>query len=175
MLRQHARQSQSGSTMFRDLMNKLKGGGGEDKAAPLYVLIDPVESEEHIPTWAPHFRKYDEVVGYSVLGHVFMRASEDHDYAVLHPFRNTAKSYGAFADTNAFEEQLLYDPGFAEYVLRPAHVAEVRKHVGPLGNEEVYIPTPYPFIGGSDEPDTYSKGKVWVFLEIVGQMQGLDE
>lgn len=180
--------------MFRALLNKLRGEGGnkdvnkegsradaspgESNASgsgPLYALIDPVSMPEYMPTWAPHFADYDQVVGYSYLGHVFMRNTGAGDYAVLHPFRKAAKSYGEFADIAAFEEQILREPGFAGYVLRDEHVALVRKHVGPLGEGEVYIPTPYPFIGGDDAPGSYSKGKVWVFLEIVAQMQGLDE
>lgn len=32
------------------------------------------------------------------------------------------------------------------------------------------MPVPYPMLGGSGAPETYDKGNVWVFLDIVGQL-----
>jgi hypothetical protein len=139
---------------------------------PLYVLTSPTPSEE-IGCWADHFAKYDTIVGYSVLGHFFLRSSKDNEYAVLHPFKKAAKSYGVFPNAFAFEKAVLRNAGFAEQVLRPDHVAAVRQVVGPIKKNEVFIPMPYPFIGGSDKPETYGKGDVWVFMDIVAQMQGL--
>lgn len=141
-------------------------------AQAVYVLTDPVPAAK-IGCWARHFPKYDQIVGYSNLGHFFLRASKDNEYIVLHPFKKAAKSYGQHSSNAAFENEVLKDPGFADYVLRPDHVAAIRKRLGPLKAGEIYIPQPYPFIGGSDEPDTYAKGNVWVFADIVAQMQGL--
>ncbi|PSK26501.1 T6SS immunity protein Tdi1 domain-containing protein, partial [Nocardia seriolae] len=42
--------------------------------------------------------------------------------------------------------------------------------VAVLGPDQVYIPTPYPFLGGTKAPETYEIGDVWVFLDIVAQM-----
>ena len=54
-------------------------------------------------------------------------------------------------------------------------MAELCERVGALGDEEVYIPCPYPFLGGSGELTTYQKGRLWEFLHLVGQMRGLGE
>ena len=142
-------------------------------SAEVLYFLTPSSSTQEIACWAPHFAKYDTIVGYSVLGHFFLRASSDSEYAVLHPFKKAAKSYGVFTDVASFERSVLKDSGFSEYVLRPEHVAAVKKLVGPIKAGEVYIPRPYPFIGGSDKPETYSKGNVWVFMDIVGQTHGL--
>ncbi len=143
-------------------------------AGPLYFLAPkPLPSAEVIACWAPHFKKFDEVVGYSVQGHFFMRSSKDQEYIVLHPFHRGAKAYGKFDSLAAFEASLLKEPGFESYVLQPEHVAAIEKVVGPVQWGEVYIPRPYPFLGGSGEPDTYSKGDVWVFMDIVGQFHDL--
>lgn len=139
---------------------------------PLYVLTSPTPSEE-LGCWADRFAKYDTIVGYSVLGHFFLRSSADNEYAVLHPFRKSAKAYGVFPNAFAFEKAVLRNAGFVEQVLRPEHVAAVRELVGPIKKNEVFIPKPYPFVGGSDKPETYGKGDVWVFMDIVAQMQGI--
>jgi len=72
-------------------------------------------------------------------------------------------------------DDVLDEPGFQDYVLRPDHVAKLRKRLGALKPDEIYIPEPYPFLGGSEEPATYSRGNVWVFLDIVAQMLGVCE
>jgi len=149
--------------------NKIAASSAE----ALYFLVTPISAANKIGCWASKFPKYDRIVGYSVLGHFFLRASSDNEYIVLHPFRKAAKSYGKFSSLKEFEDNVLKDEGFAGYVLRPAHVAEVRKIVGPLKANEIYIPNPYPFVGGSDAPETYSKGNVWVFMDIVAQFHGL--
>lgn len=140
--------------------------------AALYDLIPPVASEK-LACWAEHYPSYKEIVGFSVLGNFFLRDPASNDYIVLHPFKKAAKSYGKFSNVAEFEKKVLNEPGFVEYVLRPDHVKLVRDRVGPLKENEVYIPEPYPFIGGSDAPKTYSKGDVWVFMLIVAQMHGL--
>jgi hypothetical protein len=55
-------------------------------------------------------------------------------------------------------------------VLQPWLVERVRARIGDPAANQVYLPVPYPFLGGSGEPDTYDKGDVWVFWSIVGGM-----
>jgi hypothetical protein len=138
----------------------------------LYRLITP-RSTEVLGPWAPHYEEYTEVVGYSSLGHIFMRSAEN-DYAVLHPFKGAAKSYEVHSSPAAFEQAVLKEPGFAEFVLRPDHIQAIHKRLGGLADDEIYIPQPYPMIGGSGAPETYHKGNVWVFCHIVAQMGGLE-
>ena len=160
--------------MLRKLLTLVFSLGAASAAAAdtLYTLTAPLPATK-LECWSRHFKKYDEIVGYSKLGHFFLRARAIDEYIVLHPFSKGAKSYGVFPSVARFEEKVLKDPGFAGYVLRADHVAQVRKRAGPLKTEELYIPEPYPFLGGSGEPSTYGKGNVWVFMHIVAQMQGL--
>jgi hypothetical protein len=141
-------------------------------AQSAYVLTKPKPTTA-LECWHTHYKKFDTIVGYSNLGHFFLRASSNNEYIVLHPFKKAAKSYGVFANVAAFEKDLLKEPGFASFVLRPDHVETIKKRLGPLKENEVYIPTPYPSLGGSEKPETYSKGDVWVFMDIVAQMHGL--
>ncbi len=139
----------------------------------LYKLITPVNTG--IPgCWEGNTNHYDEVLGYSVLGHVFLRSPKTNEYAVMHPFKQAMKQYGSFESTKDFQENILEDEEFIGYALEPGHVHKIIEHAGPLNDEEVYYPCPYPMVGGSCEPHTYSKGNVWVFLELVGQTHGIE-
>jgi hypothetical protein len=159
------------------MLDKLKALFAQ-RAAPLatppagsgYTLVEA--PAERVSPWDVQFPKYDRIAGYSHLGHFFLRASADNEYIVLHPFKSAAKSYGVFESVAAFQAAILDEPGFADYVLRLPHVAVLRERLGPLGPDEIYIPQPYPFLGGLEEPESYDKGNVWTFIDLVGQMQG---
>jgi len=140
---------------------------------PLYAyeVFKPISVEEKIPCWVSSFPGYTEIIGYSSLGHVFMKSPSESTYAVLHPFKKGAKSYGVFDSTEEFEKQILEEESFQVFVLNRDHVENIREQLGPLEGEEVYIPRPYPFLGGDESIDSYSKGNIWVMLEIVGQFQ----
>lgn len=135
----------------------------------LYRLIDPA-SQDVLGPWAAQFPRYTHVIGYSSLGHVFLLDPAALDYAVLHPFKGAAKSYGRHASIAAFEKAVLREPGFEAHVLRPEHVQAIANRLGLLSGDEIYIPQPYPFLGGSEAPETYAKGGIWVFLHVVADM-----
>jgi hypothetical protein len=73
----------------------------------------------------------------------------------------------------SFESEFLGGQGVIEQVLRPADVSILEGRLGKLLEEEVFIPVPYPFLGGSGRLDTYEKGNVWVFAGLVGQAHGI--
>ncbi|WP_198161644.1 T6SS immunity protein Tdi1 domain-containing protein [Nocardia puris] len=127
---------------------------------------------EAMPAWAPQFPQFDLVFGRSDLGHVFMVNGQSGECAVLHPYKAAAKGYGQFSDPEAFAGQVLRERGFGEFVLRLEHVALIRERLGPLTADQVYIAEPYPFLGGSEAPETYSVGEVGVFLDLVAQAHG---
>ena len=143
-------------------------------AEKAYRIFSPRSSQE-IARWAKEFPEFREIVGYSFLGHFFLRNPDSQEYIVLHPFKGAAKSYGVHASVEDFEKNVLNEPGFSLYVLRPDHVAEIHLLLGELEEDEIYIPEPYPFLGGTQAPETYSKGNVWIFMDIVGQMGGLED
>ncbi|MBF6327387.1 DUF1851 domain-containing protein [Nocardia transvalensis] len=136
-------------------------------------MIEPVPTAEAIPSWAPHFAHFDSVVGYSSLGHAFLANLQSGDYAVLYPYRAGATGYGPFVSPWEFADQVLTEPRFADFVLRPDHVSEICDRIGPLAIGQVYVATPYPFLGGTEEPHTYQHGDLWVFLDLVAQAHGL--
>jgi hypothetical protein len=80
-----------------------------------------------------------------------------------------------FRGSEAFASGFLTDAGIVKHLGRPEDVAALEARIGPLARDEVFIPEPYPFLGGSGELDTFRKGNVWVFADLVGQMQGIGQ
>lgn len=140
-----------------------------------YRLLPEFEPVSILGCWKPNVAPFTHVVGYSNLGHFFLLNVANDEFAVLYPFRQAYKNYGKFTSIDEFESAILKDQGFSEYVLQPRHQAAIESVAGKLGESEVYIPQPYPFLGGSEEPNTYGKGNVWVFAELVGMCHGLNQ
>ncbi|WP_460717969.1 T6SS immunity protein Tdi1 domain-containing protein [Nocardia heshunensis] len=136
-----------------------------------FRLIGDQRLDRVMPAWAEHYPRYDMVIGYSDLGYAFLMSSRTGEYGILDPYSPGVKDYGVFTDAAAFVSEVLFDPNVITYVLQPGHVAEIRRRLGPLGEGEVYIATPYPFLGGSEAPESYQKGGVWVFFDLVAQAQ----
>jgi len=76
-----------------------------------------------------------------------------------------------FSSTADFEQQILQDPGFVIYVLKPNHVQDIAGKLGALKPQQVYIPQPYPFAGGDESVGSYQKGNLWIMLDIVSQFR----
>lgn len=137
-----------------------------------YVLFYEPQPIERLGCSQRKLPPFTHVAGYSGLGHFFLHNAQTSEFAVCHPFRQAYKSYGVFESVAAFESTVLQDAGFAMYVLRPSHQAAIAERLGALGQDEVYIPKPYPFLGGTEAPESYEKGDFWVFAEIVGMCHG---
>lgn len=140
-----------------------------------YSLLNPPRPLSALGCWESQLPAFTHIVGYSGLGHFFLNNEETREYAVCYPYRQAYKSYGSFESIAAFEATVLLDPGFVEYVLKPEHQSAIRERIGALQAEEVYIAEPYPFLGGSEEADSYGRGNLWTFAELVGIAQGLDD
>ncbi len=122
--------------------------------------------------WDSHLGRFTEVIGYTWLGDLFLRDPRSGEVGVLLIFSGNVHGSGYF-DIRGFEAECLANSGVIEKVLNPALVSAIHERVGPLEPEQVYIPEPYPILGGSGAPSTYTKGPLWVFLSLVGQTHGL--
>jgi hypothetical protein len=134
-----------------------------------YRLFEPVSTEK-LGLWSRHLGQYDQIIGYSSLGHFFLRNENSNEYAVLHPFKVATKSYQEYKSVGEFEDSVLKEASFSEYVLRSEQIDLLDEEFGPLENDEVYIPQPIPLPGGPDNPQTFIRGDVWEFMEVVGQI-----
>ena len=139
-----------------------------------YSLFQSSRPIADLGCWESQLSAFTHIVGYSGLGHFFLYDERENEYAVCYPFLQAYKNYGKFESVSAFEGAILMDPGFSEYVLKPTHQSAIRDRLGPLQAEEVYIPEPYPFLGGTEEPNTYNKGNFWAFASLVGMSHGLE-
>jgi hypothetical protein len=138
--------------------------------SPGYRLLDSPRPVDDLRGWEGLRPSYTDVVGYSHLGHVFLHDRRGGTFGVLHPFRDAFKDYGRFDSLEHFDAMVLSDEGFDEFVLRRPHLDEVARRTGPLAPEQVYVPVPYPFLGGDESPESYDRGDVWTFLGVVAQM-----
>ena len=138
---------------------------------PLYQLIQPRSAQVLGPAWARSFPEHSEVVGYSSLGHVFMQTCLAR-YLVLHPLKGAAKSYGSYRSLAAFERGVLQDPA-----LPPLCCVRTMCEWWPVGwgrwLRNPCTSPPLSFLGGSDAPDSYEQGNVWVFVQTVARLSGL--
>ncbi|VAW82523.1 hypothetical protein MNBD_GAMMA12-1617 [hydrothermal vent metagenome] len=148
-------------------MNQTKNS---DRA---YTLIDPV-SVAKLTVWEKYLKPYDKVVGYSNLGYIFLWNSDNNEYVVLNPFMATTECYGIFASIKEFEHTVLEETDFIVEVLQASPHLELIEKAGPLENEEVYVPQPIPLIGDTKDPKTYIRADVWMFMDVIGDVQITD-
>jgi hypothetical protein len=138
-----------------------------------YVLYPEPKPIILLSCWVNQVSEYDQIIGHSALGLFFVRNSATFSYCILHPLLCARKVYGPFPSEADFETTILQDEYFVDHYLLPETVASLSQRLGALEPMQVYIPQPYPFIGGSGALDTYDKGDVWVFAALVGQTYGL--
>jgi hypothetical protein len=121
------------------------------------------------------FGGFDQIVGRTALGDMFLLDPKTGHYGILETFRG--KVHATTFDTReTFVSECLNKPKVIENILnqgQPGLVAELSARLGPLKVDEVYIPAAYPFLGGTCAPETYYKGDVWVFLNLVSQALGM--
>lgn len=134
----------------------------------MYHILQKTKNKEWLDEWARLTGDFNQIKGYTDLGDVFLINSQTGEIGVLLTMENSFIPMG-YTDWYEFEESVLKDDEFQKNVIHAEFMKKVRKHCGPLGEEQVYIATPYPFLGGTGEPDTYKKGGVWVYLAVSSQ------
>ena len=137
-----------------------------------YRLFPTAQPIAHLGCWQSSLVEYSEVLGYTLLGSIFIRHASDR-ICVLIPFTGQIIAMGC--TTLPELQALLTDQTIEEDALRPSHLIAIAALIGAPEHEQVYIPCPYPFLGGSCEPETYERGDLWVFWELVGQSHGLSD
>lgn len=135
---------------------------------PYTFATEPWQTAELMPSWPRLHAPYPLLHGYSRLGHVFVSDEAQQHFAVIYPLQGGSKGYLA-ASLAGFRATVTDEHSFQEWVFPPSLVRPIVERLGPVAENEVYMPVPYPMLGGSGAPETYDKDDVWVFLEIVGQ------
>ena len=134
----------------------------------MYHFLEVTKTKEFLDEWTNVTGDFDSIKGYTDLGDVFLINSKTGEIGVLLTMDNSFHPMG-YNDWEKFHNEVLKNPKFQESVIHSSFIAKVNAHCGKLDNEQVYIATPYPFLGGSGAPNTYKKGNVWVYLSISSQ------
>lgn len=134
----------------------------------MYHYLEEIREKEWLDNWVSIVGDFDQVKAYTDLGDLFLVNSRTNEIGILLVMANKFHEMG-FTDWDEFKTTVMNNPGFQERVVQKDFIARVREHCGELGEYEVYIPTPYPCLGGTGEPETHKKGNLWVFLAISSQ------
>lgn len=134
-------------------------------------LREPRPSSD-LGAWASPAGEYSLVVGHTSFGDFFLRHPKTGEFAILTTMSPSFTALG-YDERTSFESEFLGDAGIIDQVLRLADVSLLEERLGELLADEVFIPVPYPFLGGSGRLDTYDKGNVWVFAGLIAQAHGI--
>jgi hypothetical protein len=140
--------------------------------AMFFILEEPLPVDYCLGCWAKHMGRFSQVAGHTSFGDVFLLDPDTGQYAVLTPITGERFPTDIY-DRDRLLNEFLTDPGIIERFARPDDVAKLKKRLGPLKKEEVYLPAPLPGLGGSGALSEYTKGGVWTFIEMVGLFRGL--
>ncbi|WP_070971797.1 T6SS immunity protein Tdi1 domain-containing protein [Vibrio sonorensis] len=135
-----------------------------------YVVFSVPEPVSELGIWASQSGAYDLVLGYSFFGDLFLMNSVNKQLAILYVMPPELSEMQFFG-INSFKSDCLTHEIIREDVLRESKVDVLRDSIGELAEGQVYIPQPYPFLGGNYEVENYSKGDLVTFLSIIGELQ----
>jgi hypothetical protein len=138
------------------------------------ILFAQPQPTTQLGCWDDIVSGFRSIVGYTAWGDFILRSPVTGQFAILYAFEPELVPL-SFYDDEAFKNEYLTAPQIQDHLIRPARLAAVEARLGPLAEGEVFIPEPYPFIGGLCEPESYAKGGVWTFIDLVGQLQGVGE
>lgn len=139
----------------------------------MFILLERPRPADDLGWWSEVVGRFSQVAGYTFFGNFFLLDPNSQQYAVLYTIEPELIPT-QFVGLDAFRTRFLTDPGIIAHLGRPEDISVLEHRLGKLGADEVYIPCPYPFLGGNTRDlDSYQKGKVWTFVDLVGQMQGV--
>lgn len=139
----------------------------------MFQLLDPMRSVGELGCWAEVAGGFSQVAGYTAFGNFFLVDPDTQQFAVLYTIAPELVPTQFFGD-ESFRTGFLTDSGIIAHLGRPDDLAVLETRLGKLGADEVFVPCPYPFLGGKTRDlDSYQKVNVWTFVDLVGQMQGV--
>ena len=134
----------------------------------MYVVFDEPKSADLLEGWQSITEGFDLIKAYSPLGDIFLINSSTGEIGILLTMAYGFHRMGSY-DWDSFYENVMENPNFQRDVMSRRTIDEVEKLCGPLEAGNVYIPTPYPALGGTGKPDTHKIGDLWIYLDISSQ------
>jgi hypothetical protein len=138
-----------------------------------YRLLITPRDVSALGCWEGVTGEFNQVVGYTFFGDFFLRDPVSGDYALLFTLQPELMPM-AFSDVAGFKS-FLSDAGIGEHLLKTARLSDLIKLLGPPGQDQIYVPEPYPFLGGDESLQSYALRDVWVFASLVGRLQGIGD
>ena len=135
-----------------------------------YFLFNAPKPTSTLGVWTKLTGPYDQIYGYTYFGDFFLLNSTTNQCAILYtmpPELAELQYYGM----DVFKKEFLPHEVVKKDLLKSEKAEKIEQRLGKLSDGEVFIPQPYPFLGGDSSIERYDKGNVWVFAEIIGQMQ----
>lgn len=137
-----------------------------------YTILEKPESSEKLGCWESIVGEFNQVVGFTLFGDFFLQNSETGQVAILYTIEPEIVPTN-FNTITSFVNELLSNNEVEPDLIRPQDVEKLNNLIGVLDEEQVFIPEPYPFLGGDRSLESYSKGNAWVYADLVGQAQGV--
>jgi hypothetical protein len=122
----------------------------------MYRWLDEPRPSSDLGAWETITGEFSLVVGYTYFGDFLLRHPKTREFAFLTTLSAEFIDLG-YDEITLLEADFLMDKGVIDQVLRPADVSFLENKLGVLLANEIFIPVPYPFLGGSGEIDTYQK------------------
>lgn len=137
------------------------------------LLLQSTAVSQAMGRWANFVGEFDEVFGYGYLGDVFLRNAASGQCAVLFTVNPEIVALGMNSIT-AFIDSFLAHPETRRLILKEEKVAEIESRLGSLDDGEIFIPVPFPFMGGDSSVASYKKGNFFTYMELVGELQDIE-
>lgn len=140
----------------------------------MYKILSPyLNVDKVMARWATIANDFDELVGYTYLGDVFLRNSKTGQFSILFTIGPELVPLDIHSLVE-FEKSFLTHPEAVRTILQREKIDLIENRLGKLAEDEIYIPVPFPFMGGDRSIGSYKKGKFFTFLDLVGGLQGLE-
>ncbi len=134
-----------------------------------FNFLEDKPSLEDYGCWADIVGAQHNVIGYTNFGNLLLADPSTDEVSLLYvmPFDIDATDFKANEDLpHLFQEEI-----FRVQFLNESKSDLLLEMLGPLETGEVYIPAPYPMLGGDLSPESYSKGKLREMLVILSELQ----
>jgi hypothetical protein len=75
---------------------------------------------------------------------------------------------------SSFISSFLAHPETLRTVLNERKVSDIEIRLGRLDYDDIFIPVPFPFLGGDCAVASYKKGNFYTYMDLVGGLQDIE-
>jgi len=134
------------------------------------VIYDEPYPISNLGDWEALAESNDLILGHSLFGDFFLMDSSTKQISLLYTMPPELVETQFFG-IESFLNDCVEHPVIREDLLNENKVDELINAIGDLKSGQVYIPEPYPFLGGDLSIKSYSKGDLSTFLSIIADLQ----